>query len=146
MPLLQSDLQKAGVKVELTPLDTATYGTTFNKRGSWDGAIAIGGSEALSPQKTKQYYKPAPDGTKFQSGYTNPQIFDLWSQGLSTTDPAKQDAAYHQLALILNTDVPMINLYADDLIQAYSKKLGGGFKIHVNERETFMNVETWTLG
>jgi peptide/nickel transport system substrate-binding protein len=146
MPLIQGDLQKAGITVDLMPLDTATFGTTSNKRGAWDGFIAIGGSEALSPQKTKQYYKAAPDGAKFQSGYTNPQIFDLWAKGLSTTDPAAQDAAYHQLALILNTDVPMINLYADDLIQAYTKKLGGGFKVHLNERETFMNVETWTLG
>jgi peptide/nickel transport system substrate-binding protein len=146
MPLIQGDLQKAGINVELMPLDTATFGTTSNTRGAWDGFIAVGGSEALSPQKTKQYYKPAPDGTKFQSGYTNPEIFTLWAQGLSTTDPAAQDAAYHKLALILNTDVPMINLYADDLVQVYKKTLGGGFKVHLNERETFMNVETWTLG
>jgi hypothetical protein len=26
-----------------------------------------------------------------------------------------------------------------------SKGLGGGFDIHLNERETFMDVETWTL-
>jgi peptide/nickel transport system substrate-binding protein len=146
MPLIQADLQKAGVNVELMPLDTATFGTTSNTRGAWDGFIAVGGSEALSPQKTKQYYKPAPDGTKFQSGYTNPEIFKDWATGLSTTDPAAQDAAYHALAKILNDDVPMINLYADDLVQVYTKKLGGGFKVHLNERETFMNVETWTLG
>jgi hypothetical protein len=26
-----------------------------------------------------------------------------------------------------------------------SKRLGGGFDIHLNERESFMDVETWTL-
>jgi peptide/nickel transport system substrate-binding protein len=143
--LIQGDLEKAGVTVELMPLDTATFGTQSNTRGAWDGFIAVGGSEALSPQKTRQYYKPAPDGTKFQSGYTNPKIFELWDKGKSTTDAAAQDAAYHELAKILNEDAPMLNLYADDLVQVFTKKLGGGFKIHLNERETFMNVETWTL-
>jgi peptide/nickel transport system substrate-binding protein len=145
MPLIQGDLEKAGIKVELQPTDNATYLKELNARTSWDGFIAIGGSEALSPQKSKQYFSPAPDGAKVQSGYTNPKIFELWATGLSTTDEAAQDAAYHELAKILNEDVPQVNLWADDLIQSYSKKLGGGFKVHVNERETFMNVETWTL-
>ena len=88
---------------------------------------------------------PAPDGTKTESGYTNPKIFELWDTALSTTDAAAQDAAYHELAKILNEDLPQINLWADDLVQVYTKKLGGGFKVHLNERETFMNVETWEL-
>jgi ABC-type transport system substrate-binding protein len=145
MPLIQSDLQKIGVTVDLMPTDNATYLKDYNTRGAWDGFIAVGGSEALTPQKSKQYFKPAPDGAKIESGYTNPKIFDLWATALSTTDAAAQDAAYHELAKILNTDLPQINLYADDLIMAYKKTIGGGFKIHLNERETFMNVETWTF-
>ena len=145
MPLMQADLEAAGVKVELQPTDNATYLTQYNTRGAWDGFIAVGGSEALSPQKSAQYFKPAPDGTKFQSGYTNPRIFELWAAGKGTTDAAKQDEAYHELAKILNEDVPQNNFYSDDLVMASSKKLGGGFDIHLNERETFMDVETWTF-
>ena len=145
MPLIQSDLEAAGVKVQLMPTDNATYLTDYNDRTTWDGFIAVGGSEALSPQKSEQYFKPAPDGAKFESGYTNPQIFTDWATALASTDATAQDTAYHDLAKILNTDVPQINLYADDLIQAWTNKLGGGFKVHLNERETFMNVETWTL-
>jgi peptide/nickel transport system substrate-binding protein len=144
-PLMQSDLEAAGIKVQLVPTDNATYLTDLNDRTTWDGFIAVGGSEALSPQKSAQYFAPAPAGSKVQSGYTNPQIFKDWATALSSTDATVQDNAYHDLAKILNTDVPQINLYADDLVQAFTTKLGGGFKVHLNERETFMNVETWTL-
>ena len=146
MPLIQSDLQAAGINVELEPTDNATYLTKYNDRTTWDGFIAVGGSEALTPQKSKQYFKTKDQGgDKFESGYTNPKIFEDWATALATTDEAAQDAAYHDLAKILNTDLPQINLYADDLVQAWSTNLGGGFKVHLNERETFMQVNTWTL-
>ncbi|MEO6208409.1 MAG: ABC transporter substrate-binding protein [Candidatus Limnocylindrales bacterium] len=145
MPLIAADLEAAGIKVELMPTDNAAYLDKYNTRGAWEGFMAIGGSEALSPQKSKQYFKPAPDGAKFQSGYVNPKIFELWDAGKSTTDAAKQDEAYHELAKILNDDLPQINLYSDNLVMVSSKKLGGGFDIHLNERESFMDVETWTF-
>jgi hypothetical protein len=40
----------------------------------------------------------------------------------------------------------MIHLYAPALVMVSDKDLGGGFDIHLNERESFMDVETWTLG
>jgi ABC-type transport system substrate-binding protein len=103
----------------------------------------VGGSEALSPDRSQQYFTK--DG-KTESGYTNPKIFELWAAGRATADPAKQDEAYHELAKILNEDLPQLNLYAPNLVMVATKRLGGGFKVHLNERETFMNVETWELG
>ena len=32
-----------------------------------------------------------------------------------------------------------------DLVMAASTSLGGDFDIHLNERETFMDVEGWTI-
>jgi peptide/nickel transport system substrate-binding protein len=142
MPLIQSDLQAAGVAVELVPTDNETYLAKYNDRTQWDGFIAVGGSEGLSPDRSAQYF-PA-DG-KTESGYTNPKIFELWAEGRATADPAKQDEIYHELAKILNEDVPQANLYSPDLVMVASKRLGGGFAIHLNERESFMNVDTWTL-
>ena len=49
------------------------------------------------------------------------------------------------MAKILNEDVPQANLYSPDLVMVASKRLGGGFDIHLNERESFMDVEAWTL-
>ena len=142
MPLIQSDLQAAGLVVELVPTDNETYLAKYNDRTQWDGFIAVGGSEGLSPNRSAQYF---PTTGTTESGYINPRIFELWAEGRSTADPAEQDAIYHELAKILNEDVPQANLYSPDLVMVASKSLGGGFDIHLNERESFMDVETWTL-
>jgi peptide/nickel transport system substrate-binding protein len=143
MPLIQADLNAAGIAAELLPTEGAeAYVAVFEDRTAWEGSIAIGGSEALSPDRSKQYYSESPT---FQSGYTNPRIFELWADGVSTGDPAARDAIYHELALILNTDLPMVHLYSPSLVMASTDRLGGGFDIHLNERETFMDVNTWTL-
>jgi hypothetical protein len=52
---------------------------------------------------------------------------------------------YNQLAMILNTDVPYNWLWAVQSTNAASKRLGGGFEIYPNGRESFTRVETWTL-
>ena len=143
MPLIQSDLEAAGVKVELVPTDNETYLAKYNDRTQWDGFIAVGGSEGLSPDRSAQYFKK--DDPTFESSYSNPRIFELWAEGRATADAAKQDELYHELAKILNEDVPQANLYSPNLVMVATKRLGGGFDIHLNERETFMDVETWTL-
>lgn len=146
MPLIQADLVAAGIDAQLVPTDGAqSFVDLLMTRSNWDGAIAIGGSEALSPDRSQQYYSPEASETSTNSNYTNPRIFELWTEGISTVDPAKRDAAYHELALILNTELPMVHLYAPDLVMVSTKGLGGGFDIHLNERESFMDVETWTL-
>jgi peptide/nickel transport system substrate-binding protein len=143
MPLIQSDLQAAGFTVELVPTDNEGFLAQYNSGEGHDAFIAVGGSEGLSPDRSRQYFNP--DDPTIESGYTNPRIFELWAEGRSTSDPAARDAAYHELATILNEDVPQANLYSPNLVMVATKRLGGGFDIHLNERETFMDVETWTL-
>lgn len=143
MPLIQGDLQAAGVTVELVPTDSETYLAKYNDRTQWDGFVAVGGSEALAPDRSAQYFNK--DDPNVESGYRNPRIFELWAEGRATADAAAQDEIYHELARILNEDVPQTNLYSPNLVMAATKRLGGGFDIHLNERESFMDVETWTL-
>jgi ABC-type transport system substrate-binding protein len=143
MPLIQADLQAAGVNVELVPTEGAeAFVEILNDRTQWDGFMHIGGSEALSPDKSATYYSADP---ALLSGYTNPRVLELFAEGRASADPETRDAAYHELALLLNTDLPMVHLYTPDLVMVATDRLGGGFDIHLNERETFMDVETWTL-
>jgi ABC-type transport system substrate-binding protein len=144
MPLIQNDLLAAGINVELVPTEGAeAFVAVLNDRSQWDGFMHIGGSEALSPDRSKQYYSDSNPNTL--SGYQNPRIFELWQAGVSTGVPEERDEIYHELALILNDDLPMIHFYTPDLVMAATDRLGGGFDIHLNERETFMDVATWTL-
>ena len=82
MPLIQADLQNAGIKVELVPLDTATYGKNYGSRQGWDGFIAVGGSEALTPNKSEQYF---PKDGKHESGLHEPA--DMRALGGRTEHP-----------------------------------------------------------
>jgi peptide/nickel transport system substrate-binding protein len=144
MPLIQADLIAGGINAELFPTEGAdAFTAALEDRTSWEGFIAIGGSEGLSPDRSQQYYNAT--NANFQSGYMNPRIFELWAAGRASGDPAVRDEAYHELALILNEDLPQIHTHAPSLVMAASDSLGGGFDIHLNERETFMDVETWTL-
>ena len=143
MPLIQSDLQAAGVTVELVPTDNETYLAKYNDRTQWDGFIAVGGSEGLSPDRSAQYFtrgrhRPNP-ATRIPGSSSSGR------RAAPRPTPAKQDEIYHELAKILNEDVPQANLYSPNLVMVASKRLGGGFDIHLNERESFMDVETWTL-
>ncbi|MFN8624037.1 MAG: ABC transporter substrate-binding protein [Chloroflexota bacterium] len=147
MPLIQADLSAAGINAQLAPVDgSAAYIDFMKDRSKWGGAITVGGSEALSPDRSEQYYATTATPDSANSNYTNPEIFKLWDGARAEPDEAKRDEMYHQLALILNTDLPMIHLYAPNLVMVSTKDLGGGFAVHLNERESFMNVETWTLG
>jgi len=121
------------------------YVATMQDRSKWGGSITVGGSEALTPDRSEQYYSTTASPTSANSNYTNPEIFKLWDGARAEPDATKRDEMYHQLALILNTDLPMIHLYAPNLVMVSTKRLGGGFAVHLNERESFMNVETWTL-
>jgi peptide/nickel transport system substrate-binding protein len=151
MPLIQADLTAAGINAQLSPVDGAAaylefMGSKSGDRSKWGAAITVGGSEALSPDRSEQYYATTATPTSANSNYTNPEIFKLWDSARAEPDAAKRDELYHKLALILNTDLPMIHLYAPNLVMVSTKALDGGFAVHLNERESFMNVETWTLG
>lgn len=146
MPLIQADLVAAGISAELVPTEGAeAYVAMLGDRTKWDGTIGIGGSEALHPDRSMQYYSSAASPTSGNSNYTNPRIFELWNAARAEPDDAKRDELYHELALILNTDLPMIHLFAPNLVMVSTKGLGGGFAVHLNERESFMNSEAWTL-
>ena len=58
--------------------------------------------------------------TPTNSNYTNPRIFELWTEGVPR--PMRQrDAVYHELALILNTDLPRSTCTRPDLVMVATK-------------------------
>ena len=55
-----------------------------------------------------------------------------------------QDEILHKLALDLNENLPEIYLWQPNYLHVYSDKLGGGFAIYPNERESFQKILDWT--
>lgn len=145
MPVIQQNLQAIGLNVELDPSDSTTFINRFhNQQDSYEAAMQNGGDEGISPQRSANYYDcTRPD---FRLGYTNCQVDQLFKDALQTSDATKQDTDYHQIAKILNDELPSVSLWNPSAIHIVSDKLGGGFAIYPNPRETFFQVSTWTFG
>ena len=69
----------------------------------------------------------------------------LFAQAQATTDPTTQGNLIHQIALLLNKNLPEIYLWQPNYLHVYTSGLGGGFVVYPNERESFADVATWTL-
>ena len=132
---LDSDLKKAGINHEMVPLDGAAWeaklGTT-----DWEATVQCCGSPGLGPFKTIGLF---PGGTK----YNNQTVLDLFTKAAATGDATARNAIYTQIGEILNTDVPYAWLWAVAHTDAYTDKLTP--QIYPNARESFAQVEQWTL-
>lgn len=143
MPIFQQQLQAVGMNVVLQPLAQAAYNAALSDPTQWDMTMQIGGDDGLGPARTGNNL-PANCKTH-PYGYANCALDDAFLKGKATTVAADRDKYYHEAALILNSDEPALYLWSPYNLDVYPKGLGGGFAIHPNERETMMNVETWTL-
>ena len=44
----------------------------------------------------------------------------------------------------LSDELPIFHLWQPNYLHVYSDRLGGGFKIYPNERESFQTILDWT--
>ena len=149
MPIVQQDLQAVGFKVELHPMDQAAVSAMvadpkrYSNYEAWQGQ---GGLEGMSPDRTAVYYNCKDLAiTTDTTAYQNCHMDDLFVQARSVTDPAARDAIYHQIALILNTDLPSLYWWTGQNVHVATTKLGGGFAVPGFERYAVMNIQDWTL-
>ena len=143
-PPLQQYLQDLGLKVELTALPTAPYSDLIQKTNNWEVALSFGGSEGVGWYQSQQYYACPGLGT-LQLKLSQSQCIydDLFNAAAAVTGDA-QDQAIHKVALALNDNLPEIYLWQPNYLHVYSDRLGGGFAIYPNERESFKKILDWT--
>jgi len=148
VPVIVSQLQALGMNVVSEPMDSATWNallTDPTKRSTFDLDISTGGSEGLSPSRTEQYFLcKQPLGATI--GYRNCAMIALFDKAATIIDPTAQDAIYHQIATLINTEVPQLYLWSPLGVQVASKRLGGGFQgVPSYSRYVTMNAATWTV-
>jgi ABC-type transport system substrate-binding protein len=144
-PVFQQQMADVGVKVELMPLDSAAYLKAVVEEPDFDLAWFGGGSYRLDPDVSSNYYlcsnfTPAGGNT---THYCNEDLDALLIEGRGTTDIAQRTEIYHQVAQILNEDIPTIFWWSDNLIWGLSKKLQGpapGPNQYIQ-----WNIHEWTL-
>ena len=123
--LIQDQLSKVGIKVELQRLDRASAIKLIYQDWNFDLALWV---LATGPEPTMQItrsydtdnIKPAPFTNA--SGYSNPITDQLFHTEFNATSPEKRIAMWNQIQQILMTDLPFIPLVELPVTNFYSKK------------------------
>ena len=147
-PALQQAIQdNLGLKVELTALPTAPFTELTQKTDDWDVILSFGGSEGVGWYQSQQYYSCPGLGTdqlKLSADRGECDLYDpLFNQAAAAVGDA-QTAILTQLGLTLNENLPEIYLWQPNYLHVYTDRLGGGFAIYPNERESFQKILDWT--
>ena len=137
---VQNDLTNAGILVELQPTDAAGWEAILPNVNDYEISLQCCGSFFHPDRNSGAYNCEAPVGTM----YANCEMDQLFRDARQTGDPAEQAAIYAQIAKILNEDVPYNWLWFVANTHANSTRVGG-FTYYPNARETFAQIEKWTL-
>lgn len=145
-PALQQSLEAIGMKVELTALATAPYVDFIQKGNDFESFLSFGGSEGVGWYQSEIYFDCAGLGSsQFKMSEDRGEcIYSEQFQAASAVTGDAQDAILHDLALDLNENLPEIYLWQPNYLHVYTEKLGGGFTIYPNERESFQKILDWT--
>ena len=118
-PLIQQNLEAIGLTVNLQQFDFATMLANATK-GNYDLAL-VGSTFGADPSLTAAWLSCK--GSLNRTKYCNPQVDQLYQQGLQTSDFTQRKAIYDQLQQIVYHDAPMIFLYNANGLMAYNTRV-----------------------
>ncbi|MFN8619963.1 MAG: ABC transporter substrate-binding protein [Chloroflexota bacterium] len=137
---LQNDLTAVGLNVELDPSDAAGWEAKLSDATAYEISLQCCGSFYHPDRNAGAYNCETPVGTF----YANCDIDKLFKAARETGDPAEQSADYLKIAQILNEDVPYNWLWYKANTNANTAALSD-FAYYPNARESFAQIEKWTL-
>ncbi len=137
---LQNDLTALGLTVELVPLDGAGWQAMLEDHTKYEITLQCCGSNLYPDKASGAFSCEKPRGTN----YANCELDKLFVDARETGDAVKQASIYAQIAEILNEDLPYNWLWAVANTHANSTTIGG-FTYYPNARESFSQIEKWTL-
>jgi peptide/nickel transport system substrate-binding protein len=145
-PALQQAIQDAlGVEVELTALPSAPYNELITGTDDWDIFLSFGGSEGVGWYQSQQYYTCPGLGTEqLKLSEEECALYDpLFNEAAAAVGDAQVEVLT-ELGLALNENLPELYVWQPNYLHVYSDRLGGGFTIYPNERESFQKILDWT--
>jgi ABC-type transport system substrate-binding protein len=147
-PALQQYLEEnLGLTVEITELPSVPYNDRIQKKDDWDIFLSFGGSEGAGWYQSQQYYSCTSTGKtqlKFSESRGECDLYDPLFNDATTKSGDAQNAVLTDLGLKLNENLPEIYTWQPNYLHVYSDRLGGGFTIYPNERESFQKILDWT--
>lgn len=147
LPIVQQQLAEIGVTVKLNPLEIDDWDdmvTNPDRRDQWDLDFEFGGTYGLGPDQSSRSYGSC-KGPKVQSGFQDCKLADLFTQARGTTDDAKREGMYQEIARIINENADVIYLWQPVLLNPMSTKLDN-VEIYPFDRHSFMRANEWSMG
>lgn len=119
--VMQSNLSKIGIEVEVVPLDTAAY---FNKWTSGDyTALICSWSPATSLAYVLRYHSDR--RASYPGCINDPYIDELVDKAKSTIDDDERLKIIHEIVSEINLASPQLSLYQSTWYRAHDKDLDG---------------------
>ena len=145
MPVIAQQLQEVGIQVELIGEDSTAFIARLEQPETWDAYGSFGGSEGIGWSRSEEDYACNEGSNYMQIPEAECSYAELFAEAASKGVPEELDAVLKTLGQKLIDDVRQVYLWQPAYLHAYTDRLGGGFKIYPNERESFETVETWTM-
>lgn len=146
-PVIKQQLEAVGFKVELEGVATEAWEkvvTDDTQRGTYDAGFGAGGAEGLGPERSEIYFKCGKEPVNGQSGYYNCDLRALFDKATTQVDAAARDETYHEIARILNDEVPQLYLWQLAGVHPVNKRVQG-LTVPAFERYFSMNAEEWSV-
>jgi peptide/nickel transport system substrate-binding protein len=131
--IVQSDLEKVGVKAEIVTQEWVSYVSDWQNKGLDAGPYGMAEmSWNFSSPDPSQWLNPNvrtdafPPGGGFNgSFYSNPQVDDLLTKAMSTFNQDERATYYKQAEAIMREDCPWIFMFSANNIAAASARVKG---------------------
>ena len=121
---LQQQYKQLGIDVEVKGLDFNAFTDQVNKKKDFDISLATYGGGSLDPELGPRA-QLITGGQQNVTGFSNPDVDELFKQGASELDDTKRKQIYDQFQQIVNADLPSHYLYALKAFSPVSKKVQG---------------------
>ncbi len=137
--VVQEQLKQIGINAEMNLLDTGTMGQAVYIDKDFDMAVT-GDSGFVDPNGLVYGNFTTGEGGNFVS-YSNPQVDELISQGIASTDQAARTEIYQQISEILMEELPWVCLYIGQQYEAM-KTFVMGYE-HIPTGSNISMRQTW---
>ncbi|MBV9893999.1 MAG: ABC transporter substrate-binding protein [Chloroflexi bacterium] len=121
---LQQQYKQLGIEIEVKGLDFNAYTDQVSHQRDFDISLATYGGGSLDPELGPRA-QLITGGQQNVTGYSNPQVDQLFKQGSTELDDAKRKQIYDQVQQLVNADLPSHYLYALKAFSPVSKKIQG---------------------
>ena len=144
-PVFQQQMAEIGVQVTLSTLDESAFEARVIDEMDFDLAWFGGGAYGLDPDVSSVYYASTnwtPTGGN-TTHYANEELDALYEAGRATPVIEERREIYHEVARILNEDVPTIFWWSDNMIWGINQRVQG--VVPGPNTDIHWNIHEWSI-